>query len=65
MEEEIDKVKSQMVVEEWSGTSSNKLSLTAVISPSSSPLSFTLKRHGNRFKLFSRRFLEAFVPEVI
>ncbi|XP_023773240.1 protein root UVB sensitive 3 isoform X2 [Lactuca sativa] len=63
MEEEIDKVKSQMVVEEWSGTSSNKLSLTAVISPSSSPLSFTLKRHGNRFKLFSRRFLEAFVPE--
>lgn len=63
MEEEIDKVKSRIIVEEWSGSSLNKLSLTAVISPSSSPSSFTLKRHGNRFNIFSRRFLEAFVPE--
>ncbi|KAL4574329.1 hypothetical protein LXL04_021158 [Taraxacum kok-saghyz] len=63
MGEEIDKLKSQLVIEEWSGTSSNKLSLTAVISPSTSPSSFTLKIHGNRFNLFSRRFLEAFVPE--
>ncbi|XP_071715553.1 protein root UVB sensitive 3 isoform X2 [Rutidosis leptorrhynchoides] len=58
-------MKSEMViVEEWSGTSSNKLSLTAVISPSISPSSsFTLETHGNRFNLFSRRFLQAFVPE--
>ncbi|KAI3733763.1 hypothetical protein L6452_13219 [Arctium lappa] len=63
MEEELDKVKSRIIVEEWSGSSLNKLSLTAVISPSSSSSSFTLKRHGNRFNIFSRRFLEAFVPE--
>ncbi|KAD2804162.1 hypothetical protein E3N88_37539 [Mikania micrantha] len=63
MEDEIKNLKSQMVFEEWSGSSSNKLSLTAVISPSSTPSSFTVKRHGNRFNLFSRRFLEAFVPE--
>ncbi|GJY98096.1 protein root UVB sensitive 3 [Tanacetum coccineum] len=52
-----------VVVEEWSGTSSNKLSLTAVISPSTSPSHFTVKSHGSRFNLFSTRFLEAFVPE--
>ncbi|XP_024989993.1 protein root UVB sensitive 3 [Cynara cardunculus var. scolymus] len=62
MEEKFDKVKPQIIVEEWSGSSLNKLSLTAVISPSSSS-SFTLKRHGNRFNIFSRRFIEAFVPE--
>ncbi|KAL8218739.1 hypothetical protein R6Q57_022112 [Mikania cordata] len=63
MEDEIKNLKSQMVFEEWSGSSSNKLSLTAVISQSSTPSSFTVKRHGNRFNIFSRRFLEAFVPE--
>ncbi|PWA37732.1 hypothetical protein CTI12_AA587730 [Artemisia annua] len=63
MDEQMNKLKSETVVEEWSGTSSNKLSLTAVISPSSSPSHFTVKTHGNRFNLFSRRFLEAFVPE--
>nr|XP_043636406.1 protein root UVB sensitive 3 isoform X2 [Erigeron canadensis] len=58
---EAEKLKSEtMVIEEWSGTSSNKLSLTAVISVSSS---FSVKTHGNRFNLFTRRFLEAFVPE--
>ncbi|KAJ9554275.1 hypothetical protein OSB04_018320 [Centaurea solstitialis] len=59
------KKKSRVTVEEWSGSSSSKLSLTAVISPSSSssPSSFALKRHGNRFNIFPRRFLEAFVPE--
>ncbi|KAI7757745.1 hypothetical protein M8C21_031757 [Ambrosia artemisiifolia] len=63
MEEETNNLKSETILEEWSGTSSNKLSLTAVISPSSTLSSFTVTKHGNRFNLFSRRFLEAFVPE--
>ncbi|XP_076905326.1 protein root UVB sensitive 3-like [Bidens hawaiensis] len=58
MNEQID---TPITLEEWSGSSSNKLSLTTVITPSSS--SFTVKTHGNRFNVFSRRFIEAFVPE--
>ncbi|XP_052173273.1 protein root UVB sensitive 3 isoform X2 [Diospyros lotus] len=52
----------EMIVEEWSGSSSTKLCRTATILISStSPVS--VRKCGNRFSQFSTRFLQAFVPE--
>ncbi|PIA63099.1 hypothetical protein AQUCO_00200847v1 [Aquilegia coerulea] len=50
-----------MIMEEWNGSSSTKLSKTAVLTVSSS--SFSLQRYDSRFNEVSRRILEAFVPE--
>ncbi|XP_059655689.1 protein root UVB sensitive 3 [Cornus florida] len=59
--EDHKEVSSKIVVEEWSGTSSAKLSRTATITSSSSSIS--VQRSGGRFQHVSRRILEAFVPE--
>uniref|UniRef100_A0A166EC12 Protein root UVB sensitive/RUS domain-containing protein n=1 Tax=Daucus carota subsp. sativus TaxID=79200 RepID=A0A166EC12_DAUCS len=53
---------SQVVVEEWNGTASSKLSKTATITAVSST-QFTISRHGSRFNHVSNRFIQAFVPE--
>lgn len=58
MEEEVS---SRIVIEEWNGTASSKLSKTATITAHSSSLS--IRTHGGRFNHLSRRILEAFVPE--
>ncbi|XP_058070401.1 protein root UVB sensitive 3 isoform X1 [Magnolia sinica] len=50
------------VVEEWSGSSSSKLSKTAVITADSSS-SLSLQRCGSGFNEVRRRILNAFVPE--
>ncbi|GAB4840119.1 Protein root UVB sensitive 3, variant 4 [Ancistrocladus abbreviatus] len=50
-----------VIVEEWSGSSSEKLSLTATISSTSS--SIAIRRFSGRFNLAWSRFLSAFVPE--
>ncbi|KAK3042306.1 hypothetical protein RJ639_002352 [Escallonia herrerae] len=52
---------TQVVLEEWSGTSSSKLSKTATVV--ASPSSLSIRRSGSRFRRFSQRILEAFVPE--
>ncbi|GAB2214494.1 hypothetical protein Droror1_Dr00018845 [Drosera rotundifolia] len=52
------------VIEEWSGSSSTKLSLTASITSSSTAASsITIRRFGSRFGLAWGRILGAFVPE--
>ncbi|KAI8539418.1 hypothetical protein RHMOL_Rhmol09G0181700 [Rhododendron molle] len=51
----------ELVVEEWSGSSSTKLTRTAIIT--ASPSSIAIRRSGSRFNQISRRFLQAFVPE--
>ncbi|KAL8112045.1 protein root UVB sensitive 3 isoform X2 [Apium graveolens] len=53
---------SKIVVEEWSGTASSKLSKTATITAVSSA-QFTISRHGSQFDQVSKRFIQAFVPE--
>ncbi|KAL8161447.1 hypothetical protein V2J09_012936 [Rumex salicifolius] len=53
----------EVIVEEWTGSSSTKFSLTATISPSSSSSSISVRRHGNNFGVAWRRFTGAFVPE--
>lgn len=58
MEEEVS---SRIVIEEWNGTASSKLSKTATITAHSSSLS--IRTHGGRFNHLSRIILEAFVPE--
>lgn len=50
----------QVMVEEWTGSSSSKLSMTATIS--SSP-SISRRRFDSRFKSARRHMLSAFVPE--
>ncbi|KAK1374475.1 Root UVB sensitive [Heracleum sosnowskyi] len=52
----------EIVVEEWNGTASSKLSKTATITAVSST-QFTVSRHGSRFNQISKRFIQAFVPE--
>lgn len=54
---------SKMVVEEWNGTASSKLSKTATITAVSST-QLSISRHGSRFNHISKRFIQAFVPEV-
>ncbi|KAE9451157.1 hypothetical protein C3L33_16936, partial [Rhododendron williamsianum] len=48
----------ELVVEEWSGSSSTKLTRTAIIT--ASPSSIAIRRSGSRFNQISRRFLQAF-----
>ncbi|KNA22410.1 hypothetical protein SOVF_034290 isoform A [Spinacia oleracea] len=50
----------QILVEEWAGSSSSKLSITATIS--STP-NISIRRFDSRFKLVRRQILSAFVPE--
>ncbi|GAB4838033.1 Protein root UVB sensitive 3 [Ancistrocladus abbreviatus] len=50
-----------VIVEEWSGSSSEKLSLAATMSSTSSSIS--IRRFSGRFNLAWSRFLSAFVPE--
>lgn len=52
---------SSITLEEWNGSSSSKLSKTAVLSANFS--SFSLHRSGSRFREVWRRILDAFVPE--
>ncbi|XP_034700142.1 protein root UVB sensitive 3 isoform X1 [Vitis riparia] len=55
--EERKKNSSEVIVEEWSGSSSSKLSRTATIT------SLSIRRSGSRFSHVWRRILQAFVPE--
>ncbi|XP_074317514.1 protein root UVB sensitive 3-like isoform X2 [Silene latifolia] len=50
----------QFVLQEWTASSSSKLSITAIIS--STP-SISVTRFDSRFKLIRRQILSAFVPE--
>ncbi|KAL6983341.1 Protein root UVB sensitive 3 [Sarracenia purpurea var. burkii] len=52
---------TEFVVEEWSGSSSTKLSKTATITASHS--SVAVQRSGSRFNQIWRQILQAFVPE--
>ncbi|GAB2280189.1 Protein root UVB sensitive 3 [Dionaea muscipula] len=56
-----------VVVEEWNGSSSAKLSLTASISssptPSSPSSSIAIQRFGTHYRIAWSRILSAFVPE--
>ncbi|KAJ4972939.1 hypothetical protein NE237_006113 [Protea cynaroides] len=52
---------STFLVEEWNGSSSTKLSRTAILN--ATPTSFSLHRSGSRFNEVWRRVLSAFVPE--
>ncbi|KAL3511049.1 hypothetical protein ACH5RR_030450 [Cinchona calisaya] len=59
---------AEMVFEEWNGTASTKLTKTATISftqnkASSSSYSPSIKRSSSPFNHFTRRVLQAFVPE--
>ncbi|XP_042496126.1 protein root UVB sensitive 3 isoform X2 [Macadamia integrifolia] len=56
-----EELSSTIVVEEWSGSSSTKLSKTAILT--ATPTSFSLHRSGSRFNEVWRRILSAFVPE--
>ncbi|KAF9624224.1 hypothetical protein IFM89_008162 [Coptis chinensis] len=49
---------TRMIMEEWNGSSSTKLSKTAVIT--STPSSLSLQRYGTRFNQVSSRILQAF-----
>ncbi|XP_050938075.1 protein root UVB sensitive 3 isoform X2 [Cucumis melo] len=51
---------SEVVLEEWNGSSSLELRKTAILSASPSLL---IQRSGSRFRLVGRRFFDAFVPE--
>nr|XP_028951891.1 protein root UVB sensitive 3 isoform X2 [Malus domestica] len=51
---------AEIIVEEWNGSSSTKLSRTATITASPS---LSIQRSGSPFHHVWRRFLEAFVPE--
>ncbi|XP_026385378.1 protein root UVB sensitive 3-like isoform X2 [Papaver somniferum] len=53
--------KNVIIMEEWNGSSSSKLSKTAVLTLT--PSSFSLQRSGNRFSEVSTRIVGAFVPE--
>ncbi|XP_026377423.1 protein root UVB sensitive 3-like [Papaver somniferum] len=53
--------KNVIIMEEWNGSSSTKLSRTAVLTLT--PSSFSLQRSGNRFSEVSTRIIGAFVPE--
>ncbi|XP_021800450.1 protein root UVB sensitive 3 isoform X2 [Prunus avium] len=57
---EVSSSTSEVIVEEWSGSSSTKLSRTATITASPS---LSIQRSGSRFHHVWRRILEAFVPE--
>ncbi|XP_024193128.1 protein root UVB sensitive 3 isoform X2 [Rosa chinensis] len=57
---EVSSAISEIILEEWNGSSSTKLSRTATIT--SSP-SLCIQRSGNRFHHVWRRVLQAFVPE--
>lgn len=53
-----------MLIEEWNGTSSTKLTKTATItSTSSRSSSISIQRWSNAFTHISQRILQAFVPE--
>ncbi|KAI7993768.1 Protein root UVB sensitive 3 [Camellia lanceoleosa] len=54
---------TELVVEEWSGSSSTKLCRTAIITASSTSSSIAIRRSGSRFKQLWTRILQAFVPE--
>ncbi|XP_010259877.1 PREDICTED: protein root UVB sensitive 3 isoform X2 [Nelumbo nucifera] len=54
-------ITSKIVVEEWSGSSSMKLSRTAILTASIT--SFSVHRSDSRFNEVRRKILEAFVPE--
>ncbi|KAG5532755.1 hypothetical protein RHGRI_027156 [Rhododendron griersonianum] len=58
-EEEEEEEPMELVVEEWSGSSSTKLTRTAIIT--ASPSSIAIRRSGSRFNQISRRFLQAFI----
>ncbi|KAK4715197.1 hypothetical protein R3W88_013535 [Solanum pinnatisectum] len=51
-----------MMIEEWNGTSSTKLTKTATIT-STSHSSISIQRSSNAFTHISQRILQAFVPE--
>ncbi|KAL6190149.1 hypothetical protein ACLB2K_036548 [Fragaria x ananassa] len=57
---EVSSAISEIILEEWNGSSSTKLSRTATIT--SSPSLF-IQRSGNRFDHVWQRMLQAFVPE--
>ncbi|CAB4264780.1 unnamed protein product [Prunus armeniaca] len=57
---EVSSSTSEVIVEEWSGSSSTKLSRTATITAFPS---LSIQRSGSRFHHVWRRILEAFVPE--
>ncbi|WOK99345.1 protein root UVB sensitive 3 isoform X1 [Canna indica] len=50
-----------ITVEEWRGSSSTKLSRTAILTADRSSL--TLRRSGSRWKVMGKKILEAFIPE--
>ncbi|KAL5723181.1 Protein root UVB sensitive 3 [Ranunculus cassubicifolius] len=52
---------TMMIMEEWNGSASTKLSKTAVLT--ASPSSISIQRFDTRFNEVSRQILEAFVPE--
>lgn len=54
---------TELVVEEWSGSSSTKLCRTAIITASSTSSSIAIRRSGSRFNQLWTRILQAFVPE--
>ncbi|GMP93798.1 hypothetical protein CsSME_00043495 [Camellia sinensis var. sinensis] len=54
---------TELVVEEWSGSSSTKLRRTAIITASSTSSSIAIRRSGSRFNQLWTRILQAFVPE--
>ncbi|THG09433.1 hypothetical protein TEA_016601 [Camellia sinensis var. sinensis] len=56
---------TELVVEEWSGSSSTKLCRTAIITASSTSSSIAIRRSGSRFNQLWTRILQAFVPEAI
>ncbi|XP_043707509.1 protein root UVB sensitive 3 isoform X2 [Telopea speciosissima] len=61
MGKEEKELSSTIVVEEWSGSSSTKLSRTAILT--ATPTALSLHRSGSRFNEVRRRILSAFVPE--
>ncbi|CAL5428682.1 unnamed protein product [Camellia sinensis] len=54
---------TELVMEEWSGSSSTKLCRTAIITASSTSSSIAIRRSGSRFNQLWTRILQAFVPE--
>nr|GMD84619.1 protein root UVB sensitive 3 isoform X1 [Ipomoea batatas] len=59
----ISKTTSAIIVEEWNGTTSTKLTKTATISVSSSSSSLSIQKSSNPFIHISGKILQAFIPE--
>ncbi|XP_019166366.1 PREDICTED: protein root UVB sensitive 3 isoform X4 [Ipomoea nil] len=59
----ISKTTSAIIVEEWNGSTSTKLTKTATISISSSSSSLSIQKSSNPFTHISGKILQAFIPE--